>query len=151
MSESRDHVVREPLPWRDEQLTECGRELSDVASAISVAQLRKRLKECGQQRTAFTVCMTCYHHLHNGWDVDPVSVIQQEGYRSGKSMRSYASAAPINRPEQDRRLIFELHAIAKLVAAHRGEFDQLVEEERAGAEWKDRLEQKNRRKRSSTS
>jgi len=137
VDEPRDHVIREPLPWRDEHLTECGRPLVDVASAITCDQLRWRLKEHGQQRTAFTVCMTCYHHLHGGWDVDPVGVIQHEGHRTGQPARGFAS--PVGAPPRDRQLIHELHAIAKLVEAHRDEFDRLVEEERTGAEWRERL------------
>jgi hypothetical protein len=137
MTETRDHVVRESVPWRDEQLTQCGRPISDVGSVISEDELRRRLKKDGQQRTAFTVCMTCYHHPHSKWDTDPVGVIRND--RTGYARTHYASPVAIGQPPRDMSLVHELHAIAKLVETHQDEFDQLVEEEKLGAAWQDRL------------
>lgn len=146
--EPRDHVIREALPWRDEQLTECGRPIVDVASAITVEQLRKRVKQYGQQRTAFTVCMTCYNHLHESWETNPAAVIRMEAHRSGQPLRSdrlHSAYAPITSTPIDHQLVHELHAAAKLIAAHRDEFDQHVAEAKAGEEWRLRLARRKAR------
>lgn len=123
MSEQRDHVVRAQLPWRTDQLTECGRELNDVASFITRDQLIGRVKEHGQQRTAFTVCMTCWttasSHRYN-WNSDPIATIAREASRCGGS---YGHASPS--PERSQ-LVAELRAIAALIDAHRDEFDGYI-------------------------
>lgn len=123
-SEPRDHVIRAVLPWRSGELTECGRELADVASAITIEQLIGRVKEHGKQRTAFTVCMTCWNtassHRHDTWEVDPIGVIGREAERCGM-FRVYVSQTP----ERDQ-LTAELRAIEALIVAHRDEFDQYI-------------------------
>lgn len=35
MTEQRDHVTRAQLPWRTDELTECGRQLNDVATDLT--------------------------------------------------------------------------------------------------------------------
>jgi hypothetical protein len=109
VGEKRDHVIRAVLPWRSVQLTECGRELADVASAITRDQFIARVKEYGKQRTAFTVCMTCWNtastHRYERWDTDPIGVIGREAERCG-IYRVYVSQSP----ERDQ-LIAELRAI----------------------------------------
>lgn len=119
-----DHVIRAALPWRTGELTECGRELADVASAITNEQLLARIKEHGKQRTAFTVCITCWNtassNRHDTWEVDPIGVIGREADRCGM-YRIYVSQSP----ERDQ-LTAELRAIEALIAAHRDEFDQYI-------------------------
>ena len=124
MTERRDHVIRATLPWRSEQLTECGRALADVASFISRDDLIARVKADGKTRTAFTVCITCWSTASDRrtekWETEPIAVIGREAERCGMG-RTYASPTP------DReRLTHELHAIAALVAAHRDEFDDYI-------------------------
>lgn len=109
-----DHVIRAPLPWRSEYLTECGRELSDVAAAITADQLAARIAEHGKQRTAFTVCITCWSTASSHretWETDPIAVLHRETQRAG---------ATLVNPRTDRpgrvTLTAELRAIAALIA-----------------------------------
>ncbi|SHP53535.1 Uncharacterised protein [Mycobacteroides abscessus subsp. abscessus] len=122
-NEPRDHVIRAQLPWRTDELTECGRELNDVASYITRDQLIARVKEHGQQRTAFTVCMTCWStassHRYD-WNSDPIATIAREASRCGGS---YGHASPS--PER-AHLVAELRAITALIDAHRDEFDGYI-------------------------
>lgn len=119
-----DHVVRSSLPWRSESLTECGRGLNDVGSAITQQQLHERVKEYGAQRTAFTVCMTCWTTAsahRETWESDPVALLYRETQRAGGALVSPRS----DRPERVL-LTAELRAIAALIEAHRDEFDQYI-------------------------
>ena len=104
-----DHVRRPELPWRVNPLTECGRRLDDVRTSISRDELAARLRRDGQQRTAFSVCMTCLSTAGRwpSWDADPVEAMAREfhGFR------------------RHERLADELRAIAAIVEAHREEFD----------------------------
>lgn len=112
------------MPWRSEHLTECGRDLSDVAAAINQQQLTARIKEHGKQRTAFTVCMTCWTTASSHretWESDPIAVLYRETQRAGAALVSPSSA----RPERVM-LTAELRAIAALIEAHRDEFDQYI-------------------------
>jgi hypothetical protein len=123
----RNHIIREPLPWRSELLTECGRAVDDVASTITREQLVWRVKQYGQQRTAFTVCMTCYQTVNNSprWDTHPAQVMARY-IRSGITYSEYDRTTGEFGPVQVDRLGAELHAIAELIAAHREEFDERV-------------------------
>lgn len=119
-----DHVIRASLPWRSGHLTECGRDLNDVGSAITQQQLQVRVKEHGAQRTAFTVCMTCWSTAsahRETWESDPIAVLYRETQRTGGALVSPRS----DRPERVR-LTAELRAIAALIEAHRDEFDQYI-------------------------
>lgn len=110
--ERRDHVIRAMLPWRTEQFTECGRPVADVASVITVDQLKWRVKDYGQQRTAFTICMTCWSasgHQPDRFDDDPAAVLIREYQRQGT-----------------RAVANEVRAVAALISAHRDEFDALL-------------------------
>jgi hypothetical protein len=109
--QTRDHVIRASLPWHDEELTECGRRTDDVARTITIEEFMARLRKYGQQRAAFTVCMTCWHTCgHQAqWDTDPVGVMQRWTQR-----------------DKGDRMKTELRAIAALIDAHRDEFDQFI-------------------------
>jgi hypothetical protein len=132
--QSRDHVRRPPLPWRpDERITECGRLEKDVKTVIEPDQLAWRVKNWGQQRTAFTVCMTCADRARYSplWEVDPVALIEREARRTGGSINTKG------RREDPRRelLSHELRAMIRLVEEHREEFDALVQGSVQSAEF----------------
>lgn len=112
--QTRDHVLRAKLPWRNEELTECGRPVSDVASTITIGSFMVRLKKYGQQRTAFTMCMTCWHTCgHQAqWSTNPVGVMHRWTERA--------------RDREGDRMTTELRAVAALIEAHRDEFDQFI-------------------------
>jgi hypothetical protein len=116
-AEPLDHVLRDPLPWRDDHLTECGRATSDVAgNIITVAELVARFKKYGQQRTAFTVCMTCWERARYAreWTQNPEDVLLRELQRVR------------DRDGSREKMRAELQAIAALIAAHREEFDMFL-------------------------
>jgi hypothetical protein len=128
--EPRDHVIRERLPWRSDDLTECGRPVSDVAGVITHEQLVWRVNQYGKQRTAFTVCMTCYTAANHSpqWATNPTGALTRD-MRRGFSMvyREFDRDTGTYGPVKVDRLSAELHAIAALIDAHREEFDQRVE------------------------
>ncbi|WP_280381367.1 hypothetical protein [Nocardia wallacei] len=98
----RDHVLRTPLPWRNDRMTECGRPTDDVASFIDTTELAARVKRFGQQRTAFTVCMTCLGRVRyaDTWEKHPIGVMYRElqrvGVHPGRSLQRNADAARMN-------------------------------------------------------
>jgi hypothetical protein len=134
--EPRDHVIRDSLPWRTDELTECGRAVSDVASIITKEQLVWRLKQYGQQRTAFTVCMTCFSAARDSarWETNPTGMLSRD-MRRGRMMtyRDYDRTSNTYGVVKVDRLSAELHAIAGLIEAHREEFDERVEASKQAA------------------
>lgn len=136
-------MLREPLPWREESMTECGRPVNDVGGCITRDQLKQRIKEYGQQRTAFTVCMTCWNtgSRHQPWDIAPASMIWREANRTGRSLGERHVGTP--KPEH-YQLTHELHAAAKLIEAHREEFDELLRMQREGYAWRLRVAKRKR-------
>jgi hypothetical protein len=108
---TRDHIRRPNLPWRVSRITECGRPVSDVASIIDRAEALARIKRDGVQRAVYSLCMTCMNTCRNhpDWDDDPIKALGRE----------YFGAT-------DPRLRYELLALGELVAAHRGEFEDLI-------------------------
>lgn len=122
VQERRDHVARDVVPWRPyARYTECGRLAVEVASVITPDDLHERIRVHGQQRTAFTVCMTCWTTARHTsrWRTNPAAVLVRELTR----VRGYSGhdAAPTD-PEAVRANN-ELRAIAALVEAHRADFD----------------------------
>lgn len=115
----RDHVVRATFPWRGDQLTECGRPLTDVATVISAEELTSRITKFGEARTAFTVCMTCWPTAVGAprWDTDPVAVLDRE---------TKIAQRAVGRREE-RQLRTELLAIAALIDAHQQEYGSTVQ------------------------
>lgn len=110
----RDHIRRLDLPWRELNLTECGRPVSDVAASISRDEIVARVKKDGIQRAAYSTCMTCLETVQRwpSWDQNPAQFLAREIGHYG-------------RPNE--QIVRELRAIALLVEAHRDEFDGLVE------------------------
>jgi hypothetical protein len=117
-------------------MTECGRAVEDVASVIDVEQLKWRLRQWGQQRTAFTVCITCMNTAKDAprWDTRPVGMLARD-YRRGHALvyRDYDRNTGQYGPVLVDQLGAELHAIAGLIEAHREEFDQRVESAKQAA------------------
>jgi hypothetical protein len=118
LQERLDHIARPGLPWRADGLTECGHPTAGMA-VITVDEWKARIRRIGQQRAAFTVCMTCAGRegYSRPWRQDPIGVLFRELKRVGEFRPSRAVA-----PEHDR-MVAELRAITDLVAAHRDEFD----------------------------
>ena len=109
------HVERPRLPWRDEELTECGLPAAGHP-VITRAELEAKVKREGQQRSQITTCQTCWNtaRRHLPWEVDPAARLARE----------VGSAWSVS--ERHRRINRELRAIELLVAAHRDEFDALL-------------------------
>lgn len=136
-----DHIARSALPWRTEpDLTECGKSIAELGNrVVSREAVAARIKEIGQQRAAFEVCMTCAS-TSDRWTgqarrVDEgISTLAREAaavehayppsqprvYPNG-TIRESASDARLW--ERKQLLIAELKAIAALVEEHREEFD----------------------------
>jgi hypothetical protein len=121
-----DHVYRAALPWRDDQLTECGRS-PEESRTITADELAARIKHDGIQRTAYSVCNTCLERAKNSarlgdtWMNSPISVLNRELQRVGPYR---PPGHPL--PEPAARMTRELHAIAALITAHREEFDDYL-------------------------
>ena len=117
------HVARPAPPWRRPDpamdLTECGRLLAEVAPEYLTTRdaLTRYIREVGQQRAAFTTCMTCAMTIdrHSDWDADPASVLGRDGHAWRRQFT----------PQQSRTRT-ELLAVALLVEAHRDEFEETV-------------------------
>lgn len=133
-----DHVARPALPWRTEaQLTECGRPLErHEGRIISAQEFIQRIRDLGQQRAAYTTCMTCWNTVER-WrsDLDdPITAVYRELYQI--TSRPYDGPLDNLRPDlaqqigEDRerreRTNRELRALGTLVEAHREEFDELL-------------------------
>lgn len=121
MKEPVDHIERPRLPWRDKaepSLTECGIYAVKVRT-ISRDDLKRRLKEWGQQRTALMTCYTCLQTATRWvtWEEDPRQMVDREIQWEG-------------RWDNDRgfRLRDELRAIEKLIELHSDDFASLVKQ-----------------------
>ena len=110
------HVTRPNLPWRVDDLTECGLPAAGHP-VISRDEFLTRLTKFGKQRTAMTTCMTCFNTAfdHPTWNEDPVKCIARE-------VRVWYGP-------RTKRFKRELLAIAALVARHREEFDELMKDQ----------------------
>jgi len=118
VQEHVDHILRPALPWREDGLTECGRVVTEATAVVTADEVKARIKRIGQQRTAFTVCMTCAGRtsLSRTWQQDPIDVLYRE-------LRRVSTGYGINTGPAATRMTAELRAIAALIAAHRDEFD----------------------------
>lgn len=147
MKEPVDHVLRPQLPWRaaDSAITECGYDASKV-KAITREELKARLKDMGQQRTAILTCMTCVDTATRWvtWDDDPRQALEREIQWEHRGRWSSGHDS------RGKRLYFELQAIAELVAVHRAEFDELVARLEGVEAWQatkaDRQNERTRRR-----
>jgi hypothetical protein len=128
VAEPLDHVRRPGLPWRaaDDDLTECGRPVVDVAAVVTAEEMQAKVARLGKTRAAMTSCMTCwstaernaaYHSrlrsVPSSWDTNPSEVLRRWiPYGYGGSPEAAVLDA-------------ELRAIARLIEAHREDFDEL--------------------------
>lgn len=119
------HIARDPLPWRapDDNTTECGRDVTDVASYFTRGEALELVKKHGQQRAAFLLCMTCVDRTNTyhwrGTD---------NGAYHGQTTWADEPMERLNHEHGRRRLQLEteLRAMAELVAAHPEEFAALL-------------------------
>jgi len=117
------HIARPPLPWRESDKTICGHPVSQYVDGlvINVADAHAAVRRLGKQRFALTHCMTCAHNVGNWstWEDDPRARMARELDHLGMT-----KAEPV--------IEHELRAIALLIEAHRGEFDDLVQSYASG-------------------
>lgn len=117
--EPKEHVLRPALPWRLEEdgLTECGIDAQDCR-AISREMMERKVAEQGQTRASFTSCMTCWSAIRD-------NVYAEQ--RLGTDIAVLRRAFDRHNEEDMRRIRHEIGAIRLLVAAHRAEFDAIVD------------------------
>jgi len=124
--ERRDHVARDIVPWRPTaRYTQCGRPAATVDSIITADELHARIHTHGQQRTAFTVCMTCWSTTDRHpatWHTNPAAVLVRELTR----IRGYSTLDTPPTDPDGIRANNELHAIAAILAAHQDEYDDYL-------------------------
>lgn len=122
-----DHITRAVLPWRTTtDTTECGKPVAELAGRLVTRdEAAARIKRIGQQRAAFTLCMTCAstsdRHSHPEM-VDAVAAVAR--YVAAAS-RAWPPHGQRESPawKERQHLNTELEAVAALVVAHREEFD----------------------------
>lgn len=116
------HIERPALPWRPEKATECGLDATRHPTWSREEAIAKS-KELGRQRFAMFACMTCMStaNRHATWEHDPASCMIRHAERM--TMRWGRE----DEPGEKRRFADELRAIAALIAAHREEFDAIVQ------------------------
>jgi hypothetical protein len=130
-----DHVQRPELPWRtpEQAMTECGLPANSYPT-ITRSELAKRWKDFGQQRTAMTVCMTCFDTAKRWrtWQQDPLDGIQRalrqepSPYRFGVAAGGFRTGDEQPVPSSKSPLRAELRALAILAERHSDEFHALV-------------------------
>ena len=130
MKDPVDHIVRPTVPWRDPDLTQCGRSVADVAKVVSLDEARRRWRDQGEARASFTLCMTCVQTADRhrvDWDSNPIGIVSREA-----TALDYVWQSRGRREDHDQdlaqatRLTHELRAIAMLIDAHRDEFEAAV-------------------------
>jgi hypothetical protein len=129
VKEPVDHILRPSLPWRsDAAITECGYDATKVKT-LTRDDLKQRLKDMGQQRTAMLTCMTCLNtaQRHGAWEDDPRSAVEREITWEGKGRWAHK--------DRGIRLRDELLSIAALIAAHPDEFQAHIEATGQRREW----------------
>lgn len=115
--EPLDHVVRLSPPWRKVELTECGKNVAEFAEGrvLGREEMAAKAKRQGKQRTAMTMCMTCWgkfqYNWHGTWDEHPEGVVERDvgGFGRRRSM-----------------LADELKALSILYSRHTDEYDAIV-------------------------
>jgi hypothetical protein len=130
MKEPVDHIMRPRLPWRSvgDAITECGYDATQVRT-LTREEYNARYKEFGRTRMAMLTCMTCMdtNARYAHWADDPRQAMSREidwEVRWGHEIR-----------DREQRLKDELLAIAGLIEAHQGEFDQLIDVSKRRRDW----------------
>lgn len=120
MKERVDHIQRLPLPWRVQTITECGLPI-EAHPVISRADLKKRVADLGQQRSAYTTCMTCWNRIGRyPWNK------QDETLGALIDYLSQASWGGARDQEATDLMRSEIEALTALIAAHRDEWDEFI-------------------------
>lgn len=119
MRERVDHIQRLPLPWRAQTITECGLPI-EAHPVISRADLKKRVADLGQQRAAYTTCMTCWDRMRRyPWN--------EQDETLGALIDYLSLGRWGGRDEGATNLIrSEVEALTALIAAHRDEWDEFI-------------------------
>lgn len=121
--EPKEHVLREPIPWRTvaETLTECGLPSSSYPT-ITLDEMKEKVKRQGQQRAAMSSCMSCWtaasRNVRRGEEEDPILAVIVRAVGRDHWRETPGSI----------RLSREFRAMAMLAERHREEFDVLVVE-----------------------
>lgn len=128
MSEPLKHLTRPPLPWRDADLTRCGRPVAELRddAVISFDGAKALIDRHGKQRAAFMLCMVCAQggSPWTTWDNDPVARLFRELESVGGTYsRFFRDPA---RAERRDKVAAELRVIALLIEQHRDEFDEAL-------------------------
>ena len=135
MKEPVDHILRPELPWRQvaDAITECGFDASKVKT-LTRAEFFQREKDLGKQRTAMLTCMTCADTAKRWgtWDDDPRLAVDRE-ITWERGSHYYRS-----RDDRGQQLKDELTVIARMIEAHRQEFDAALSEMRQRREWNEK-------------
>lgn len=112
------HIARPPLPWRDSRLTICGKPIDQYVDGLVLGRVDAiaTARRLGKTRFSMTHCMTCANNFDRWipWEVSPRERLARE-----MGVVGMTKLEPV--------IVAELHAIAALIAAHRDEFDELVE------------------------
>lgn len=129
MKEPVDHILRPRLPWRsaaEPAITECGYDASKVKT-LTREEFVARLKDFGRTRTAMVTCMTCSETAQRWgtWEQDPRNALEREVLWETRFSRN----------ERGVRLRDELEALAHLAAAHRDQFERLLDDIAQRREW----------------
>lgn len=121
--ESLCHVARAPLPWRPAWQTECGLRIDSGAPVMTREEFIAKVKREGQQRAAFSTCMTCWQtssrHMHPEVDDEE------------RSLRALNRELDWYRKDGREILKADISAISILIKRYRAEFDELVEDYKA--------------------
>lgn len=141
-----DHIARLIVPWRaDVELTECGRAVTEVPAEriVTVDTVNARVRDQGQQRAAFSTCMTCWEtaeRWHGSGRRNRLGAILRElealRYVDHAPVRRFAPGESVRWDreydrqlgawERRKRFERELDAILALIQAHRAEFDGFI-------------------------
>lgn len=132
-----DHISRPSLPWRAPHLTECGKLLGEIDPlwVLTRDQVQARIKAVGQQRAAYTTCMTCastsdrYRPLpHDSTAIIAITrelTAVQHAYPPRET--HFEGRVSIEQPSdlwhRKQQLAGELEAIQALIESRREEFD----------------------------
>ncbi len=118
--EPLEHVIRSRPPWRrGPDITECGKPVTGQP-VISRDEFLAKVRRQGQQRSAMTTCMTCWHTArhHPSWDENPVASLAREAQQFKWVLFEDSPQSVSFRDE--------LLAIAALIEAHPDEFNALL-------------------------
>jgi hypothetical protein len=139
LADELEHVIRSRPPWRrGEDLTECGKPVPAVASAISRDAFIAKRRRLGSKRASYSTCMICMDTAgrHQSWDENPAASMLREAAR----YRWHRAG----QPDADMSFHDELIALAALVAAHGEEFDELLDGLQAATRLDERRAAKRR-------